>query len=128
MMFPWLLICITHPFGHDHHQHENPSPCELRKEYSGNGPVFFPPMNCDQVSSKFEDYEKIANNNSTHFSFAIATLPFSINSVFKKVFLQSIEVRSNSDPPFITLKDRAPPDNNSKTNILLTSRRKIFIA
>ena len=113
MLFPWQLICTAHPFGHDHHEHNGPSPCELRRQYSGDGPVFFPPMNCDHVSSQFEDFktpqtEKVKPTIQT-IAVAIAIIDLHILPEYETNFIQLPETRSNSDPPCRPIKDRGPP-------------------
>lgn len=109
MICPWQSICIAHPFGHDHQPHENSSPCELRRQYPGKGPAFFPPMDCEHVAPQFEDFEKILNVRTALFSSAILTIAIANIAVLKNISIQPCVVGSNSDPPFFILKDRAPP-------------------
>lgn len=58
LLFPWKLICFAHPFGHSkiHHEPGKLSPCELRKNYKGNGPAYFPEMHCHKLSTDSADY------------------------------------------------------------------------
>ncbi len=58
-MFPWQLICITHPFGHDHHEHDGPSPCEIRRMVAHEpGEHLLPPMDCDHISDATDDFNR----------------------------------------------------------------------
>jgi len=56
LLIPWETICTTHPLGHKHHHHDGPSPCELRKNYKGEYPVFWPPMNCGHIKNLTNDF------------------------------------------------------------------------
>lgn len=113
MLFPWQLICTAHPLGHDHHEHDGPSPCELRQQYSGDGPVFFPPMNCDHASSQFEDFqppqtEKVRPTTKS-VAVAIVIIDHIILPEHECNFIQQQETRSNSDPPCRSVQYRGPP-------------------
>lgn len=59
-ILPWQLMCIAHPFGHDHHAHEGPSPCELRAKAiaESDGPIILPPMDCEHISEATDDYSQ----------------------------------------------------------------------
>lgn len=57
IFFPWQTICIAHPFGHVHHDHDGPSPCELRKQYKGKDAALFPPMHCHNFSADTDNYQ-----------------------------------------------------------------------
>jgi len=60
ILFPWQLICIEHPFGHEHHHHDGPSPCELyRQAMQQPGEHIFPPMDCDNISKVTSDYDQV---------------------------------------------------------------------
>lgn len=80
MLFPWKLICIAHPLGHKHEHHEpgKLSPCELRKQYKGKGPAFFPPMHCHNLSADTDDYLTQDNFQikPTYQTLAIAAILF----------------------------------------------------
>lgn len=59
-ILPWQLMCIAHPFGHDHHAHEGPSPCELRAKAiaESDGPIILSPMDCEHVLDATDDYNQ----------------------------------------------------------------------
>lgn len=55
---PWQLVCSTHPLGHDHHEHDKPTPCEIHKQYANaDGQHILPPMECKHSSLIAQDYE-----------------------------------------------------------------------
>lgn len=61
-IFPWRLICIAHPTGHSHHQHDpnKPSPCELHRLASLQGGThFLPPMHCGTISADTDNYTSV---------------------------------------------------------------------
>lgn len=60
--FPWQMICATHPIGQEHHAHDGPSPCELRRQYKGEAPVFWPHMHCDEKLSAVDVYTSQDNS------------------------------------------------------------------
>lgn len=124
MLIPWQLICTAHPFGHEPHElheHDSPSPCELRQQYPGDGPVFFPPMNCDHVSSQFEDFQtpqtgKIKSTIKT-IAITIAIINLLVLPEYENDFIKLLEARSNSDPPCRSIKDRGPPIPNLQKQV-----------
>jgi len=60
MLFPWKMLCITHPVGHHQtHRHGELSPCELRKAYSLDLPAVFPPMHCQRVLVQTDVYPQV---------------------------------------------------------------------
>ena len=58
ILFPRQLVCMAHPLGHDHHQHEGPSPCELRQQYKGKEAALWPPMECKKALSAIEEFDQ----------------------------------------------------------------------
>lgn len=58
-LFPWQLVCATHPSGHNHSSHQagKLSPCELRKQFQSTDPAFFPPMHCHFLDAVDEDFQ-----------------------------------------------------------------------
>lgn len=59
ILFPWQLICIAHPFGHDHHEHDGLSPCELHRIAAQQpGDKFLPPMECKHTLSQVDDFQQ----------------------------------------------------------------------
>lgn len=58
-LLPWQSICIAHPFGHEHHHHDGPSPCELRRiALQQPGENLLPQMDCDHISKATDDYSQ----------------------------------------------------------------------
>lgn len=59
IVFPWSLVCLAHPLGHDHHEHhDGPSPCELRAQHDGKTEVYWPPMNCKHLHVGIHEIQK----------------------------------------------------------------------
>lgn len=71
ILFPWQAICLTHPL----HYHEGKSICELRKEYKGNQPFFWPPMHCKHTVLKSTDFQQ-----SQYDSVLLVLSPFTITT------------------------------------------------
>lgn len=62
IIFPWRLICISHPLGHSHQHHEpgHISACELHRKYTGSKEQHvLPPMHCDWMSNNVDDYQPV---------------------------------------------------------------------
>ncbi len=57
-LFPWQMVCIAHPLGHTHHKHDEPSPCEIRRQYKGEESVFWSPMECNHLLSQTDVFEQ----------------------------------------------------------------------
>lgn len=57
LIFPWQMLYMAHPTGHDHHHHDEPSACEMREIYKGES-SFLPPMHCNSVSIEADDYNQ----------------------------------------------------------------------
>ncbi len=59
ILFPWQMICLAHPFGHEHHHHNDPSPCELHRiAAQQGGEHFLPPMECGHILSQIDDFQQ----------------------------------------------------------------------
>jgi hypothetical protein len=54
---PWQLVCLEHPFGHEHHAHQGSSPCEMRRQYQGDVPAWWPPMHCHHTVAKTDAFQ-----------------------------------------------------------------------
>ncbi len=58
-ILPWQLMCIAHPFGHEHHEHDGPSTCELHEMAAQQpGEHLLPPMECEHISDVTDDYNQ----------------------------------------------------------------------
>jgi len=58
-ILPWQLVCVAHPFGHDHHEHEGPSTCELHRMAAQQpGEHLLPPMECEHISDATDEYNQ----------------------------------------------------------------------
>lgn len=107
ILFPWQMICITHPLGHKHHPNDGPSPCELHRiAAQQEGEYLLPPMECGNIQSQIYDLqqpqvEKIALNVQL---FAILAV------VFEFIKLD------NHNQPFLF-----PPAPNCRSAPLLSS-------
>lgn len=104
-LFPWQSICVSHPFGHDHHNHKGPSPCELRQQYKGREPIFWPPMECKSFLSQFDVFEQPENEKTKPVIEIIAIVT---------VFFDLITLE-NIDQPFLF-----PPNPNCRSATLLS--------
>lgn len=52
-------LCLDHPFGHEHHEHDGPSTCELHEKFAGvDGQHLLPPMECEHISSQIDDFNQ----------------------------------------------------------------------
>ncbi|MFZ6010782.1 MAG: hypothetical protein ACOYXT_10590 [Bacteroidota bacterium] len=61
-LFPWQLVCVAHPFGHEHH--DGPSPCELRRLAAQQpGQHLMPPMDCDHILAQIDDIQQPQTEN-----------------------------------------------------------------
>jgi hypothetical protein len=59
ILFPWQMICIAHLFGHEHHHHDGPSPCELHRiAAQEEGEHLLPPMECQDIVSQIDDFQQ----------------------------------------------------------------------
>lgn len=99
------MVCISHPLGHQHHEHEGPSICELHAKFSGTDDEhFLPPMDCDQVAVSIEDFipsHEDTLNPNIHKIIAVAALFIELK-------------RLNYYPEFF----RLPPDPNCRSATL----------
>ncbi|MBK8517137.1 MAG: hypothetical protein IPL55_12915 [Saprospiraceae bacterium] len=77
ILFPWQMICLAHPLGHEHHHHDGPSPCELHRiAAQQGGQHILPPMECNHILSAIDDLqqpqvEKIVPTFHTLIVFAV---------------------------------------------------------
>ncbi|MCC6753015.1 MAG: hypothetical protein IT266_03415 [Saprospiraceae bacterium] len=111
---PWQLICLEHPFGHDHHAHQGPSPCEMRRQYKGDVPAWWPPMHCHHTVANTDAFQ-LPQEQALILHFELpAAAPFNL------LTLQLPECTprssppvsgpgSDSDPPFSSQTLRGPP-------------------
>ncbi|MBA3898756.1 MAG: hypothetical protein H0X62_00870 [Bacteroidetes bacterium] len=112
MLFPWQMLCLAHPTGHDHHHHDEPGPCELREIHKGET-SFLPPMHCHTISVESDDYNQTENQR---------ILPTTANAIVAAVVFQLLkieipctqatvipEARCNTGPPLAVFSLRGPP-------------------
>lgn len=106
-LIPWQSICMAHPLGHDHHEHEGPSPCELRAKAiaESDGPILLPPMDCEHISDAMDDYNQtqVKRIAPTIQMIAVAAVIFD---------LVHFEI---TERPFLL-----PPEPNCRSAILLS--------
>ena len=105
-ILPWQAMCVAHPFGHDHHEHDGPSPCELRRmTLQQPGEHLLPPMDCEHISDATDDY------NQTQVERIVPTIQ--LIAVAAIVFdLVSFEI---TEQPFLL-----PPDPNCRSATLIS--------
>jgi hypothetical protein len=74
ILFPWQVICPAHPFGHEHHHHNGPSPCELHRIASQQkGQHILPPMECGHISPLIDGFQptQVENVVPTFHTFVV---------------------------------------------------------
>jgi hypothetical protein len=113
-MFPWQMMCTAHPFGHDHHNHDGPSPCEIRRMVLQQpGEHLLPPMNCNHMSDATDDYNQIQVEKivPTIQMVAVASMLFDLVNVeiTKQTFLIPPEPNCRSATLLSDRPLRAPP-------------------
>ena len=113
--FPFGMFCISHPLGHQHHDHNGPSACELHAKYSGSqGKHFLPPMDCEQFSATTGDFVLSHENtlSSTNLKIiVVATLFFKLQQLnsFSQSFALPPDPNCHSATLFSDSPLRVPP-------------------
>lgn len=99
-------MCIAHPFGHNHHAHDGPSPCELRSiALQQPGVHLVPPMDCEHISDATDDFSQ------TQLESIVPTIPFV--AIAAVIFdLVSFEIATQA---FLI-----PPETNCRSATLLS--------
>jgi len=105
-ILPWQAMCVAHPFGHDHQEHDGPSLCEIHRMVAQQpGEHLLPPMDCEHISDATDDY------NQTQVERTVPTVQ--LIAVAAVVFdLVSFEI---TEQPFLL-----PPDPNCRSATLLS--------
>lgn len=113
-ILPKQLVCATHLFGHAQHEHDGPSPCEIRRmAMQQPGEHLLPPMDCEYLSSVTDDYSQtqVERIDPTMQLFTVVSVVF--NLVHHEITKQPLLIPPDpncrsatllSDSPF-----RAPP-------------------
>lgn len=106
IIFPWQLVCVAHPFGHNHHKHDGPSTCEIQKVAAQlPGEHILPPMDCEHISDATDDY------NQTQVERIVPTIQ--LVAVAAVIFdLVRFEI---TEQPFLL-----PPEPNCRSATLLS--------
>jgi len=112
MLFPWQMVCMVHPTGHEHHQEEGElSLCEKRKLCKENS--YWPPMDCYRFTIDADDYQLPQNELliPTVRTLAVAAvLPELVTiELPDEPSFRLPEPWGNSDPPLETNPLRGPP-------------------
>jgi len=106
-LFPWQMVCSSHPFGHEHHHHVEgePSTCELHRIYANaDGQHILPPMECEHISSQIDDFNQTQREIiATNQMVAIVSVVFDLVS------------SDNQQEPFLI-----PPEPNCRSATLLS--------
>ena len=93
-LFPWQAVCLAHPFGLGHHEHDGPSPCELHAQYANTpGEHILPPMECQHEAMPTKEY------NANPFSKIIPQPLFEVAVVF---FSFTLSVNNSIDSNIAT--------------------------
>ena len=114
MFFPWQVICIAHPFGHEHHRHNGPSPCELhRLAAQQGGQHILPPMECGHFSLHLADYQPPQVEKASKGIYTFITLALILNLIDvghrKQPFFITPEPTCRSAPLISSFSLRGPP-------------------
>lgn len=106
LLFPWQMLCVTHPTGHNHHEHDGPSLCEqYRMAAQEPGEHLLPPMDCENIKSFTTDYSPTQVNKIVPTVQMVAILAV----VFELITLD------HQEQPFLI-----PPDPNCRSATLLS--------
>lgn len=113
-LFPWQLVCLTHPFGHDHHEHDGPSTCELHKMAAQQpGEHLLPPMDCKHIAAEIDDFNQTQTEKIIPTIQLVAVVSVVFNLVdcefSEQPFLLLPEPRCRSATLFLDNPLRAPP-------------------
>ncbi len=104
---PWQLVCSTHPLGHDHHEHDKPSPCEIHKQYANaDGQHILPPMECNHSSLIAQDYKP---QQTTQLKTPVVQLAVFAALVFEIIF---VDTPKNNLP--------VPPEPDKHLKVLIS--------
>ena len=115
IIFPWRLICLTHPFGHNHVRHEPDklSPCELREHHKGTAPAFFPPMHCNNMTLERGEFQTTGQSQikPTFHAVAMAVLFPELRKIKypQQPYLFLSDPKCRSAPLISSQLLRAPP-------------------
>ncbi len=113
-ILPWQLMCIAHPFGHDHHEHDGPSPCEIHRMVAQQpGEHLLPPMDCEHISEATDDYSQTQTERivPTKQLVAVAAVVFDLVrfEITEQPFLIPLEPNCRSATLLSDSPLRAPP-------------------
>jgi len=109
MFFPWQIVCMEHPTGHNHHHKPGElSTCELRRLC--NETSFWPPMDCHKLTIQADDYWLPQNEplTPTISVVAISLLEFVKIELSEEYFRPLPDPFGNS-PPLDANLLRGPP-------------------
>lgn len=114
ILFPWQLICVAHPFGHEHHEHDGSSPCELHRMYANEpGEHILPPMECEHILSQLDDFQQpqVEKVKPTIQTLAIATVLFNLICIeqYEQPYLFPPDPNCRSAPLLSSHTLRGPP-------------------
>jgi len=110
---PWQMVCVSHPFGHEHHEHDGPSPCEIRRAIMQQpGEHVLPPMECEHITPATDDFQtslQLKTPTIDQFIIAAVLLDFLKRELPEQEFYPLPDPHSNSDPPLGINALRGPP-------------------
>lgn len=114
MLIPWQGICSTHLFNPEHHQHsEGPSTCDLRKSYTGDEDVIWPPMDCENQEMIIDSFERPVNENLSISAETVYLTALVLNAVYLPGHVRpvpDIEIAGHNLAPPISINPlRGPP-------------------
>ena len=114
-IIPWQLFCAEHPLGHEKHQSDELSPCELHEKYAHiEGDFILPPMHCKHYSASVDEFSHIQNN------FKLVDFQQILDITIIEEYLLNFDnypqkklrirlVSANTDPPYLSdISPRAP--------------------
>ena len=111
LIFPWQLVCLSHPAGHNHHHAEGElSSCQKRTACRDLS--LWPPMTCLRIAIVVD----IADSPQNKFLFSNACTGVDLTEsslkdirFFKTPLLKLPDPHANSDPPKSSIFLRGPP-------------------
>ena len=104
---PWNFVCITHPLGHNHHEHNKPTPCEIHKQFANaEGEHILPPMECKHSSLIAQNYEQQQQAKLKNSDIQLA--------IFAAIFCEIISIET---PKQIVL---IPPEPDCRSGTIIS--------
>jgi hypothetical protein len=114
-LFPWQSVCVNHPLGHEDHEHDDPSTCELHKMAAKQGGEhILPPMDCKYIAAEIDDFnqpqDKVVIISTVQLTAVVTVLLDLVSLGFpEQIFLLPPEPNCRSATLLSDSPLRAPP-------------------